>query len=98
MKFQRAGLALALFLTVPACVPAGPPPVEPMPPLPGADACGASGLQGLVGQPESVLQTMRFSQPLRIIRPGMAVTMDYSPNRLNIELDAAGTIIRVHCG
>lgn len=98
MTTKRAGLALALFLTVPACVPAGPIPVDPMPPEPGPDACGASGLQGLVGQPESVLQTMRFSQPLRIIRPGMAVTMDYAPNRLNIELDEFGTISRLRCG
>ncbi|MDO8883497.1 MAG: I78 family peptidase inhibitor [Pseudotabrizicola sp.] len=59
--------------------------------------CGADALQGLVGQPASVLQTMRFGQETRIIRPDMAVTMDYRPDRLNIEIDRAERISRVHC-
>jgi hypothetical protein len=68
------------------------------PALPPDDACGAPGLQGLVGQPRRVLETMTFAGPVRVIEPGMAVTMDYSPNRLNIELDDEGTITRVTCG
>ena len=68
-----------------------------MPPVMGGD-CGAADLQYLMGQKARVLTTMRFSQPLRVLKPGMAVTMDYAPNRLNIELDAADTIIRVACG
>ncbi len=62
------------------------------------DACGASELQDLVGQPGSVLETMRFSQDLRVIPPGTAVTMDYREDRLNIDLDEAGQITRVWCG
>ncbi|MFN0114809.1 MAG: I78 family peptidase inhibitor [Paracoccaceae bacterium] len=60
--------------------------------------CGADGLQGLVGQGEAVLATMRFTQTVRIIRPGMPVTMDYSAGRLNIETDARDRIARVFCG
>jgi hypothetical protein len=41
---------------------------------------------------------MRFGTPTRIIRPGMAVTMDFAPARLNIDINAAETITRVHCG
>ena len=41
---------------------------------------------------------MMFSNTVRIIRPGMAVTMDYAPQRLNIEVNAAEIITRVHCG
>ena len=67
-------------------------------PEPPAGACAAPDLQYLVGQPESVLQTMKFGGDTRIIRPGMAVTMDYREDRLNIEIDAAGTISRVTCG
>lgn len=81
----------ALCLALAGCV-------EPVPDLPPADACGAPGLQGLVGQPRSVLAAMTFAGPVRVIEPGMAVTMDYSPNRLNIELDAGGRITRVTCG
>jgi hypothetical protein len=84
-----APLAAALVLLA-ACV-APPAPPE-------GDACGAAGLQGLVGQPETVLAAMTFPAPMRVLRPGMAVTMDYSPDRLNVTLDAGGTITRVACG
>ena len=90
-------LLLPGILALSACVPVvDPGPVVPE--LPPDDACGAPGLQGLVGQNRSVLQTMKFGVPTRVIEPGMAVTTDYSPTRLNIELDDRGTIIRVTCG
>ena len=92
--------ALLLPMVFAACVEGGLPPdpgvvVPPMPPL---GACGAPDLQYLVGQPEAVLQKMKFAGPVRIIRPGMAVTMDYSESRLNIEIDKSGRINRVTCG
>lgn len=34
----------------------------------------------------------------RIIPPGTAVTMDYIPDRLNLEVDSQGQITRVYCG
>jgi len=60
--------------------------------------CGASELQYLVGKPETVLQTMKFAGPVRIIQPGMAVTMDYSESRLNILINDTGRIESVTCG
>ncbi|EKD59459.1 MAG: hypothetical protein ACD_54C01331G0005 [uncultured bacterium] len=85
---------LALLLA--ACVAPAPEPLpDPMPPI---TACGAGELQGLIGRNAAVLQTMRFAGPLRVIRPGMAVTMDYSPDRLNIEVDAREIITSVSCG
>jgi len=65
---------------------------------PVAGSCGAGALQGLVGLDAAALQTMRFSQPVRVIRPGMAVTMDYQDGRLNIEVDGSERISRVSCG
>lgn len=90
-------VALALLA---ACVQGGTPPNPgaPQPPEVVEDACGAPGLQGLVGQDESVLAGMRFKGPMRLIRPGMAVTMDYSAERLNITLNDAGRIESVTCG
>ncbi|MBJ6979779.1 I78 family peptidase inhibitor [Luteimonas sp. MC1895] len=35
---------------------------------------------------------------VRIIRPGMAVTMDYRAGRLNLEVDDEGRIIKASCG
>ena len=55
-------------------------------------------MQDLVGQSAKKLEVMRFAKTVRILRPGMAVTMDYSPERLNIEVDAAERITRVSCG
>lgn len=88
MKVQFAAI-FCLCLTGAACVADDAPP---------PDGCGAAELQGLVGQPQSVLETMRFSQDLRVIPPGTAVTMDYREDRLNIDLDEAGQITRVWCG
>lgn len=70
-------------------------------PLPGPEpaTCGAETLQGLVGQREEVLAAMTFeASAVRVIRPGQAVTMDYSPRRINFELDRTGRIVRVFCG
>lgn len=93
-------LSLLLPLAFAACVAAESPPDPGLidPSLPPEGACGAPELQGLVGQPAAVLQTMKFGTTTRIIRPGMAVTMDYSPERLNIEINEAEVISRVSCG
>ena len=61
-------------------------------------SCGAEDLQNLIGQPKAVLETMRFSQRIRVITPGMAVTMDFAPNRLNIHVSDAGIITALRCG
>ena len=63
-----------------------------------AASCGAENLQSLIGQPKAVLEAMRFSQPFRVITPGMAVTMDFAPNRLNIHVSDAGIITAIRCG
>lgn len=86
-----AGLAFAALLS--ACVEIMPPPG-----LPTADDCGASGYQRLVGQDSTVLRRMQFGRPVRVIEPGMAVTMDYAAERLNFWIDKNGLIERVTCG
>jgi hypothetical protein len=37
-------------------------------------------------------------RPIRYIAPGDAVTMDFSPSRLNVELGEDGRIVRFRCG
>ena len=92
--------ALLIPLGLAACIEIESPPYpgDIPPPLPPEDSCGAPDLQFLRGQPETALQTMKFGVPVRIIRPGMAVTMDYNPTRLNIEIDETGEIFRISCG
>lgn len=65
---------------------------------PDQDACGAAGMQGLLGKDRSVLAAMTLPMGTRIIEPGMAVTEEYSPTRLNISLDRQGRIERIGCG
>jgi hypothetical protein len=89
-------LAFAHLLYVPFVLSAC---VAPVPPVdPGPDACGASELQYLVGQPGVVLDGMRFGQDVRVIQPGMAVTMDFQAARLNFWLDRRDVIERISCG
>ena len=73
---------------------------QPVPPAGGAgpDACGAGAAQSLLGQPARVLATMKFAPPTRILRPGDAMTEDFSLQRLNIEIDLHETISGVRCG
>ena len=66
-------------------------------PGPQAPACDAAGLQGLVGQPVSVVNSMNHRGPVRIVRPGQAVTMDYRPDRLTVEVDRRDRITRISC-
>ncbi len=62
-----------------------------------SDACGAEGYQSLVGQALAAV-TLPASLKTRIIQPDDLVTQDYVEERLNIETDTRGTIMRVFCG
>lgn len=90
-RSHAALAALAAVLILGGCI-------EETDPSTVADTCGASDLRYLEGQSAQVLETMRFGVPVRIIRPGMAVTMDYSETRLNIAVGDDGRIARVYCG
>jgi hypothetical protein len=60
--------------------------------------CRADDMQALIGQPRTVLETMRLQGPLRILGPNDAMTMDYRTDRTNIEIAEDGRISRIWCG
>ena len=62
------------------------------------DGCEAARYQSLLGQSRSALQGQALPAPVRLIGPGMAVTMDHNPGRLNIRYDESGIIREVYCG
>ncbi len=64
---------------------------------PGPDTCGAAALQDRIGEGRTAL-TDPLPEGTRIIPPGTAVTQDYRPERLNIDVDAQGRITRIWCG
>ena len=91
---RRTLILLTALASLSAC---GGKDKEPEIVLP-TDSCGAVRLQGLVGQPVDVFDSIRFTQPVRIVRPGEAVTMDFSPNRLTVETTETDRISRLSCG
>ncbi|TWO68729.1 hypothetical protein FN976_22320 [Caenimonas sedimenti] len=100
-------LASTLALALSACAP---PPrqqqeqfsqVPPPPAAPGG--CNAEGAQFAVGQPygEALADQVRRrsgATVLRTIRPGQIVTMEFSSERVTLDLDGGGRVTRVRCG
>ena len=65
--------------------------------------CSAQGAQFAVGKPASasvVEQARKRSgaQMARLLRPDQVVTMEFSAQRLNLDVNAAGVITRARCG
>ncbi|MFT5341663.1 MAG: hypothetical protein ACI9BH_000876 [Paracoccaceae bacterium] len=59
--------------------------------------CGADQMQELVGQSLTTNDNV-FHDSARIIPPNSAVTQDFRPDRMNVNLDEDGVIIRIWCG
>lgn len=68
---------------------------------PGQDPCHAADFEYLIGEqaPDAkALATLEGPKRVRVIGPGDMVTMDYLAQRLNIETDAEGIVLRLRCG
>lgn len=87
-----AGLAM---LTLSGCQPENGDGgmVDPSP----KGSCGAGALTHLIDQPVSAFEALDHQGPVRVIRPGEAVTMDYRLDRLNVVLDGQDVITDVNC-
>jgi len=62
------------------------------------DTCGVAGLREFIGQDESVVAATLFTNPIRIVRPGDMVTMDFNPQRINFRVGEDGLIDEITCG
>lgn len=60
--------------------------------------CGADTRQDWVGQSVSVLNNVTLPKGARVLFPTTPATMDFRPDRLNIEVNKADKIARVFCG
>lgn len=81
------------------------PETNPAPPAPVAgadpavdDTCGMVQHAGLIGKPATDPAVPPAGPQVRHLPPGSQVTMDFSPTRLNIDIDAAGVITALRCG
>lgn len=97
-------LLLALITTSTACTPMPPKARHSTPGFPPRLAqCQPDAGQAFLGQVASedvIAKVMAATgaSSVRVIKPGMAVTMDFRDDRLNLDVDADGVIVKVHCG
>ena len=92
-------LALGAGTTTPQMA-GDPPPATPE--LPGG-ACQTAALAALVGTPftpalQADARARAKVRTVRAIRPGMAETMDFRPDRLNIDIDEKNIVTGFRCG
>lgn len=99
--------ALAFSASLTACS-ATTPPEPAAPPMPSEEdiasgkTCGADQLGDYIGQPASddviaAIQAWRGDKAVRVLRPGSVMTMDFRPDRLNINVDKDGRITSFKC-
>lgn len=65
---------------------------------PDSSPCGATQMGYLVGQQVEEVDLASLSGNIRLIYPDTAVTEDYRPARLNLDLAESGVILRPWCG
>ena len=72
-------------------------------PVAGSGQCNAAAAQYLIGETAtqdlaSTAMQVTGARELRWIPENSAVTMDYRPTRLNIELDGHSNVTAIRCG
>ena len=60
--------------------------------------CNFNELIGIKPNENLFARLKRVGKAYRVVQPGAQITMDYSPDRVNLELDEQGLIQRAWCG
>ena len=94
--------AIAAMTAVSLAACAQLPPVDDTPEM-GGGQCDASKLGDLVGKTATSAlvadaQKRAGARTTRVIKPGMAVTMDYRTDRLNIDVTDRNVVTATRCG
>ena len=82
-----------LLLVLAACDAQFTDPVD----FDGQPRCGAEDYYSLLGQNASVLNRIDLPKASRVLRPDDVITMDFSPDRLTIDIDQSNLIASVTC-
>ncbi len=101
MAPARFAFPIGLMLALPACAGTPPRHSDPMPPS--RMTCNADAAQWAVGQQATtdVIERVRsdsHSRVVRVLHPGQMVTMEFSPERVDIRVDEQDAILAVTCG
>ncbi len=104
LKAGQAGQTVRMFkriapviLLLSACAQPPLPALPPVVPV-AEDTCGSAQYANLIGQDATALERVLLMGPVRVIRPDMAVSMDYSAARINFAVDAGNRITGITCG
>jgi hypothetical protein len=62
------------------------------------DSCGARALANIINRPADMPGLPEASAKIRYLNPDSMATMDFSPDRLNVDVNAEGRIWRLRCG
>lgn len=78
-------------------------PREPISMRDEGDECGSSLVQNYVGLRANATVREEVARrsgagAVRWVEPGMAVTMDFRPDRMTAELDQDGVVVSLRCG
>jgi len=60
-------------------------------------SCGAEGYVKYIGGSADVLQSIDLPRSARILRPNQAISLDFSPDRLTIDIDELNRVSSVTC-
>lgn len=94
-------VALIALAFVAGCAAQGNPAPRPAPETAEeatqADTCGLSRFTHLIGTPAANIDRATLPPRTRIITPDMAVTMDFSAERLNIITGTDGRVGSLRC-
>lgn len=83
--------AVPLLVLLAACTSNEIPTRDPVP------SCGAVGYSAFIGGPVAALEAQELPRSARILRPDQAITLDFSPDRLTIDVDQSGRVSSITC-
>lgn len=96
-----APFAIALTLSLSACMTTAPPMSSPMPSI--EDRCNAELARSAIGKAATaqVVEQARIdarADVARVLWPGQVVTMEFRAGRLNVDVNDRNAIIGLRCG
>ncbi len=96
-------IALTALASIAACTAPVPAPQASATQIPTGDLCQADTTRFAVGQKLTPLLAEEARKSagaltVRVIRPGQAVTMDFNPHRLNLDVNGSDVVIAARCG